>query len=399
MHIRTAKPARIAFCENGAGYGGAIVSLAAFLEKRSAGYQAFLYTALGSAEYRQLSRLGHWRRIAHWKTVDRRTLEKLSLPFAGQIDNLLNVAPEVLRYYLAFKRDRITLVYLNNDPISNLAPAMAAQLCGLPMVLHMRGFCDRTASTDWVLKRVRHVIAVSGWIRNNLLEFGVAAQDCCVVPEGLNLALFAPQPEDRTLRARLALPDRAPVITLVGGLVRWKGQDVVLAACQAVFARYPQARVLLVGSSYDDDSGYVRAIHAAASSEAMAGRVLLLGPRSDVPALLALSTIVLHASTEPEPFGRTFLEGMAMGRPVIAANAGGPAEVISDGVDGVLIEPGRPELLAQAILALLDDAAARDRMGQAAALTARRFSIESHVAGIEAVLARYGVPVSTGLPA
>lgn len=382
------QPVRIAFCENGAGFGGAIISLAACLEQLSGSFQPFLYTSLGDSQYRQLGRLGTWRQLRPWTLLDTGWLRRQRFPFASTIDNLFNVLPNVLRFWLAFKRDRISLVYLNNDPVCNLAAALAARLCGLPTVLHMRGFCDDTASTSWVLTRVAHCIAVSRWIRNDLLESGLDSTACTVVPEGLDLTLYYPRPADESLRIGLGLPAGAPVITLVGGLVEWKGQDVLLAACPAIFSRYPQAQVLLAGSAYGTVDGYAAHIQALADAAPMAGRVHVLGARSDVPALLALSSVVLHASTQPEPFGRTFLEGMAMGRPVIAAHAGGPVEVIRHGVDGLLIEPGNPSLLAEAVISLLDDPLRARQLGEAAALTAEKYSIGQHTRAIEAVLVR-----------
>jgi len=107
-----------------------------------------------------------------------------------------------------------------------------------------------------------------------------------------------------------------------------------------------------------------------------------------VPDILALSTIVLHASTKPEPFGRTFLEGMALGKAVIASNEGGPLDVIEDGVDGLLIPPRDPQRLADAVLRLLDQPAFAAALGNRAALKARDYSIERHTEAVCAVLHR-----------
>ncbi|RYF42128.1 MAG: glycosyltransferase [Comamonadaceae bacterium] len=104
--------------------------------------------------------------------------------------------------------------------------------------------------------------------------------------------------------------------------------------------------------------------------------------------ILALSTIVLHASTKPEPFGRTFLEGMALGKAVIASNEGGPLDVIEDGVDGLLIPPRDPQRLADAVLRLLDQPALVAALGNRAARKARDYSIERHTEAVCAVLHR-----------
>jgi glycosyltransferase involved in cell wall biosynthesis len=384
--LMAARPLRIGFCENGAGYGGAIISLAAFLEKLPAGFHPTIYTSLGTPPYQQLAQLGAWRHLKPRALVKQRWLRSGRLPFRSTVDNLFNLLPTALSYWYAFKRDRIDLVYLNNDASCNLAAALAARLAGLPTILHSRGFNADTQGSRWVLGNIRHCIAVSSAVREGILALGVAPERCTVVHEGLDLTLFRPQAPSFALRAELGIGDGDPVITLVGGLVDWKGQDVLLAAAPAILQRYPNAHILLPGGAYGKDNHYADTIAQRAQDPALRQRVRLLGPRNDIPDLLALSTIVLHASTQPEPFGRTFLEGMALGKAVIASNEGGPCDVIEDGVDGLLIAPRDPALLSAAILRLLDDPALAAALGARAAEKARAYSIEHHADAICSVL-------------
>ena len=81
----------------------------------------------------------------------------------------------------------------------------------------------------------------------------------------------------------------------------------------------------------------------------LADRVRLVGHVADMPAALMLADVVLHASTDPEAFGRVVVEGMAMARPVLASDLGAPPEVIRHGQNGWLVPPGFPEVLADAI--------------------------------------------------
>lgn len=376
----------IAFCENGAGYGGAVISLAAFLEKLPAGYRPHLYTALASTPYQQLARLGTWRQVRAVSMLDQQRLKRSGIPFSSTVDNLFNMLPTALRYYFAFKRDRIDLVYLNNDAACNMAPAMAAKMAGLPTILHARGFHDDTRGCRWVIGNLQHCIAVSTAVRDGLLGLGMPPASCSVVAEGLDLTQFRPRPPSPALRAELGINEGEPVITLVGGLVDWKGQDVLLDAAPGILARYPNAHILLVGAAYGADRTFADMIAARTGEPQLGGRVRLLGGRDDVPEILALSTVVLHASTLPEPFGRTFLEGMALGKAVIASNEGGPLDVIDDGVDGLLIAPRDPSILAAAVLRLLGDPALAASLGERAARKALDYSIEKHTAAICALL-------------
>lgn len=381
-----ARPHNIAFCENGAGYGGAIMSLEAMLELLPSPFTPHIYTGIGAQPYPQLARFGTWRHLPPISLLSQKWLRRHNVPFASSVDNLFNMLPTALRYYRAFKRDRIDLVYLNNDASCNMPAAMGAWLAGLPAVLHARGFNTDTRGNRWVLGMLKHYMPVSTAVREELLGLGCAFDRCTVIAEGLDLGIFHPRAADPALRAALGLGDTDPVLTLVGGLVDWKGQDVLLDAAPRILARYPDAHLLLVGAAYGRDATFADNIAKRAADPVLRGRVRLLGARDDIAAILALSDIVLHTSTTPEPFGRTFLEGMALGKAVIASNEGGPLDVITDGVDGMLIAPRDPQRLSDAVLRLLDNPGLRATLGANAAIKARDYSIERHTETVCAVL-------------
>jgi glycosyltransferase involved in cell wall biosynthesis len=115
--------------------------------------------------------------------------------------------------------------------------------------------------------------------------------------------------------------------------------------------------------------------------------VHLLGERRDARELMAQGDIVVVPSRRAEPFGMVVVEGMALGRPVIATNAGGPPEVITDRVDGLLVEPGDARGLADAIAWLADDPERARRIGEAARAHAPDFSVRRMT---DAFLALYG---------
>jgi glycosyltransferase involved in cell wall biosynthesis len=377
---------KVAFCENGAGYGGAVISLAAMLEHLPAHFQPSIYTSLDGAQYQQLGAISHWRHLRPVQLVSQARIRASGVPFASSVDNLLNVLPYALKYFRNFRRDKIDLVYLNNDTSCNMAAALAAKFSGLPLVLHARGFNVDTKGTRWILANLDHCIAVSHAIRAEMLELGLPAEKITVVPEGLDLTEFRPRPPAPALRAALGIGASDPVVTLVAGLVDWKGQDVLLDAAPAILAQLPHAHILMAGGAYGKDSGYADLIARRARDPALGGRVRMLGARSDIADVLSISDVVLHTSTKPEPFGRTFLEGMALGKAVIASNQGGPLDVITHERDGLLIAPGQPALLAQAVARVLCDPAFAAALAAQAALTAAGYSIQQHASMVAKVL-------------
>lgn len=373
---------RVGFCENGAGYGGAVISLEAFLEKAPEYLRPYIYTGLDAAEYQRLDRFGAWRHMPYRSLINRSRLSSLGPSLASAVDNMCNLAPYILQFYFAFRRDAIQLVYLNNDPSCNLAMAIAARIAKLPCILHARGFSADTRGNRWVLSNITHCIAVSHAVKSQLLELDFPSVKCTVVPEGLNMNLFYPRPPSTTLREEFGLNGSEPVITLVGGLIDWKGQDILLEACPEILQAFPNAQILLVGSAYGRDESYASMIKQKAASPECRGQVRLLGSRADIPDILSISSIVIHASTRPEPFGRTFLEGMAMGKAVIASNEGGPPEVIENEIDGLLITPRDPRQLAASINRLLGDPVFAATLGKNAEKKAAAYSIENHALAI-----------------
>jgi hypothetical protein len=121
-------------------------------------------------------------------------------------------------------------------------------------------------------------------------------------------------------------------------------------------------------------------------------RVHFLGWRKDIMPLLERMDILVCASDPAlslETFGRTVVEAMACGKPVVSVASGGPRETVVDGVTGVLFKTYSPEALADAILRLADDPARMRRMGQAGRRRVEElFTSRKYLEGVETCLAR-----------
>ena len=171
--------------------------------------------------------------------------------------------------------------------------------------------------------------------------------------------------------------DRPPVrVGIVGRLSPWKGQDVFLEAFAEAFAGEPDVEAWVIGNAMFGEDEYADSLQGLASSLGIADRVVFRGFRADVWAEMAELDLLVHCSVIPEPFGQVVVEGLAAGIPVIAAAAGGPAEVITDMVDGVLTPPGDHHALATAMRRLHDDPALRSRLTRAGRETAARYTPE-----------------------
>ncbi len=207
-----------------------------------------------------------------------------------------------------------------------------------------------------------------------------------VVHNGIDAAPFAASvtedASDASLREELGLGD-APVVSIFSRLSPWKGQHVLLEA----LPHLPGVHALLVGEALFGEAAYAQKLRERASALGLTERVRFLGFRSDIPALMKLSDVVLHTSVAPEPFGRVIVEGMMAGRPVVAANAGGAVEIVGDD-GGILVEPDDAQALHRALESLLtqpDVAAALAAGGRERAMT--HFSLQGMVDSVAACLA------------
>jgi glycosyltransferase involved in cell wall biosynthesis len=250
---------------------------------------------------------------------------------------------------------------------------LACQRTGVPLVTTYHGaygeelpFKRRYNS---VMARGQIVIAASRFIAELVTaRHGVDPARIRVIPRGVDPSVFDPAvmlgKRIAKLEAAWRLPDGMRVVMLPGRLTAWKGHAVLLEAM--VRLGREDVMCVLVGSSQGRD-GYVRALARKAARLGIADRLRLAGSCDDMPAALSLADVVVHASVKPEAFGRVVIEAQAMGRPVIAADLGGPVETVRHGETGWLVPPNDPAALAAAIAVALDlDPEARLALGQRA---------------------------------
>jgi glycosyltransferase involved in cell wall biosynthesis len=131
--------------------------------------------------------------------------------------------------------------------------------------------------------------------------------------------------------------------------------------------------VVVVGGDHPLEPGYREELEALAGRLGVADRVHLIGYREDARNWMREFDVVVHAS-DNEPFGLVVLEAMALGKPLVAGAKGGPAEIIRDGVDGVLVPFGDDAALAARVSEYLADPERGRRIGAEAVRRAREFS-------------------------
>jgi glycosyltransferase involved in cell wall biosynthesis len=312
-------------------------------------------------------------------------------------------------------REGVDLVHANSIR-AGIVAATAARMGAPPAVVHVRDVLPHAllarASRMVIGKGASAVVGNSAY---TLERFADPSSDALLAvaysPVDLDRLRAAAGLDRRRARAALGVPaDAAPVLGVVAQLTPWKAQDDAVRIAAGLRDAYPGVHLLLAGSARfvsrstrHDNLSFVRRLEALVEELDLGDRVLFLGERGDVPELLRALDMLLVPSWE-EPFGRAVVEALAVGVPVAATSAGGPREVLRDGIEGLLLPPRHPDAWVAALLPLLADAARLAEMRRQGPARASRFDRSAHADRIlsiyERVLERriVGVAHESGYP-
>lgn len=166
--------------------------------------------------------------------------------------------------------------------------------------------------------------------------------------------------------------DRPLRVTVLGRLAPWKGQDLALRAFARAFPSGP-ATLRVVGAALFGEDEYAAGLPRLAEELGVADRVRFDGFVEDVAGVLGQTDVFVHSARSPEPFGQVVVEAMGAGCAVVVANRGGPADVVTDGFDGLQYGMDDEGQLAACLRRLADDPELRERLGAAARETARAY--------------------------
>jgi len=250
----------------------------------------------------------------------------------------------------------------SNTLIAGYCALGAAGRAGVPLAWHVRDL-GYPALGRWACGKATCVIA------NSKATAADLQLDAEVIYNGVDEAFFETAPD-------APRSHEGVVVGMAGRIDPWKGHEDLLAAA----AQVPNARFVVAGGAlFGKGEAYLASLRRSATDN-----VEFLGPVADMPRFMASIDILVHPSRDPEPFGRAVAEAMAAGKPVVATDHGGLPEVVGDA--GFLVPPRDPGALATRVRELVEDAALRARLGEAArARASKRFTVARHVAQVQAI--------------
>lgn len=222
------------------------------------------------------------------------------------------------------------------------------------------------------------VIAVSGFIRELLIQSGISPSKIVVIPDGIHFPETLPDAGQRAqIRAHFQLDEGDFVIGHAGAFTPEKGQEIALQAFKLLEQRLPRAGLLLAG-----EGPLLSALQKRWLPEQRQSKVRFLGYVDDLSSFMNCLDLFIMPSLS-EGLGSAALVAMAHGVPVVASRAGGLPEIVDEGKTGWLAEPGSALSLAEKIAAAAADRNCLEKAGLAAREKARGFASDIMAARVE----------------
>ncbi len=350
----------------------------------------------------------HYAPAAHFDP-NRRLWQQLNLlpDYYQSFHNAANVK-ELQRVITATKPDVLYVWEITGIGLNSMLKALMA--VNLPVVFHLGNYWLHYAlspqteqtrlHTRWLKKMLigrvpsltyTSLIAVSQAVKQEYAEAGCDAERIEVIYNGID-ARFLNTPHNENENSHDTSEPKAKNIQLiyVGRLHMEKGVMMILQALDILVKEQNRYHFHL-NIFGDGDEVYIRELEAFLQQKRPVQCVTFHGkvPQDELIKHYDRSDIMLVPSIWKEPFGLVVAEAMARGLPIIASNLGGPSEIVTHDVDGLLIEPGKVQALVAAILQLSADPAKCKQLGQAARSTVReRFMIEENAKRVEQHLQR-----------
>jgi L-malate glycosyltransferase len=287
------------------------------------------------------------------------------------------------------RHKKIDVIHVTDFQADTLG-RMAGLMTDTPSVVHIRTHHSKYQKRPypWYMERINRMLAPTTALAiansDSLAQFGVermgfTRKQVVTVHNPVSTFTMKPVSPDRVeqLRTEYHLHDVAPVIGAVTRFYPAKGITYLIDAFPAVLAKFPKARLLLVG-----DGPLEGDLKAQAQALGIGSQVIFTGFRQDAEAHVQLFTVSAVPSLE-EGIGNVAIESIVGGVPVVASREGGLPEVITEGKSGLLVPPGDAPALAEALIALLENPLMLERMRQGCREEAGRFSIDTYTARLE----------------
>lgn len=311
---------------------------------------------------------------------------------SGRLRNLPSYLRTVHRLKMHFKRNK-TDIALGWMSMAHLYSGVAAFQCRTPAMWFQMGSSQRNNTIDRLTAAVpAKVTFVCGKLPGEAQVLMNDKTPVKVIHLAVDLNKNNPDsmPSPADMRKKLGIAGQSTIIGMVSRLQRWKGVHTLLNAMPEVIKQYPDVQCVIVGGEHSLESEYTVYLKSLIDDLNLAGNVSMVGYQKNTEEWMQAMDLIVHAS-DYEPFGMVVIEAMALGKPVIAGSKGGPTEIITDGVDGLLSDYEDHKMLAAKICQILGDHHLASSLSEKARERAQNFSTEKYATRLIESILKYGL--------
>jgi len=314
------------------------------------------------------------------------------MPFLRFMAKYYTLLPwRILKIAHLTRREKVDLVFSNE--LLLLEGGISARLMRLPHIYHVHNAFFSTyfrtylpvGFIKWLtLKLADRMIFVSQRQMQELFNNQAQGNKFKVATQGFDAQYFLPDKErDIAWRRNIGISESSPLVVLIAASARNKGQEDFLRAASIVKESMPATQFAIIGSG---DRRYLKELKDLAMQLGLEDNVFFVDFMEDIAPVYGSLDVLVCASLK-ETFGRTIVEAMLAGKPVVSTRCGGPEEIVIDEVTGFLVPVKAPQELARAILKILEDRDLAQQMGREGRKRAESsYSMQSYARHIQDII-------------
>jgi glycosyltransferase involved in cell wall biosynthesis len=287
------------------------------------------------------------------------------------LKDIIKKLPDIYNYMTIIVKNKIDIVHANHHLSGDRSMLLAAIILRRKVVSHNRGLYSPDLIDVYISKFIDQIVSMSDFSTSVYVKGGVLEARCKTIYDGIDPEEFKSSGAEST----------KVTVGCFGRLEKWKGQHVLVESAEIIVSKLPGIRFFFVGKGNNENE-----LKYQVQRKGLEEYFEFTGHVTNVIDYMNQSTIIVHTSIEPEPFGMVIIEAMALEKPVIATSIGGPLEIIDHEIDGFLIPPMNPTLLAENIIRLAKDIDLRTQIGKKArGKVIKKFDVRHYTKQIEAV--------------
>jgi len=303
-------------------------------------------------------------------------VEIVPIPFLVRTCNPLILINYFINYFLfsksfykIIKKYQIRIIHANSFQAAFYS-LLVAKLLKIPLVWHMHDILSYRLFNKIFIKLtsfgVSKIICVSEAVKVNLTIFGVNSEKCKVIYNSINRSEFLnTNVIYGKFRKEYNISQDTILIGIIGQIAEWKGQEIFLNSISKVLIKFSKVKFIIVGDVISEkEEKYKKTLKKFIEKNNLEKVVFFTGFREDISQIITDLNIIVHTSIKPDPLPTIIIEGMALGKPVIATDVGGVRELITPNLNGLIIPPKDSQKLSQAILKMLSNPKLIKKMGK-----------------------------------